>query len=163
MTFLKTWRSLYNVTLMLGLIALTGCQTTTETHYVANPDGPPPPLPINKIYDEPMLGDVLFELDSAELGENADAQMRNVVYWLMKYPQDSVTVVGHGCDLGSARYNYKLGEERAEVVAAALVAKGIPAARVTTASRGETAPVVPNDSEHRARNRRVRFELHRTN
>ncbi len=146
--------------LLLAVAALTGCQTTQTTH-AGSPDGPPPPLPIQKVHDEPALADVLFELDSAAVPEDAVATMRGVLHWLKKYPADSVTVVGHGCDLGNRRYNHALGMKRAETIRAVLVEQCVPESRITVVSRGETAPVVPNDSEHRARNRRVSFELQR--
>jgi type VI secretion system protein ImpK len=58
----------------------------------------------------------------------------------------------------SARYpsNYDLSKARAQSVMAALAQRAGPAARYSVEARGDTEPLVPNDSPAaRARNRRV--------
>lgn len=75
--------------------------------------------------------------------------------------EGTVAVIGHTDNVrlraGSMfRDNQHLSEARAQAVAAALVARGIPADRITTSGKGDREPVASNDTESgRARNRRV--------
>lgn len=75
--------------------------------------------------------------------------------------EGAIVIIGHTDTVrlraGSAfRDNQHLSEERAKAVAAALVARGVPADRITTSGKGDREPVTSNDTENgRARNRRV--------
>jgi OOP family OmpA-OmpF porin len=67
-----------------------------------------------------------------------------------------VKIVGHTDSIGSTKYNQKLGQKRADAVAAYLVNKGVNAAAIESTSAGESQPVVDNKTAaHRAQNRRV--------
>lgn len=75
-------------------------------------------------------------------------------------PSLMMTIVGHTDDIGDAAYNQQLGDERARDVKAMLVEKGIAGSRITTESRGETAPVATNDTEEgRQLNRRAEITV----
>jgi OOP family OmpA-OmpF porin len=61
--------------------------------------------------------------------------------------------------VGSAAYNLKLSQKRAEAVKGYLLEQGVDAARVQAKGYGKENPVATNDTdEGRERNRRV--ELH---
>ena len=65
-------------------------------------------------------------------------------------PQTRVTVTGHADrETGSAERNMELSKERAENVAAALIAAGIEAGRITVAYKGDTENVSPVAEENR--------------
>ena len=68
-----------------------------------------------------------------------------------------MTVEGHTDDPSGEGYNLALSKRRAESVARWLTTVGrVPASRLQVVARGESSPVVPNDSEaHRRLNRRV--------
>ncbi|MDR2087039.1 MAG: OmpA family protein [Dysgonamonadaceae bacterium] len=84
------------------------------------------------------------------------------VYWLKKYPDVKLTLVGHADDNGSDNFNYLLGNDRANVVKAYLVSQGISEKRLTTTTEGKTHPLIPKAGEaERASNRRVEFILQR--
>lgn len=75
---------------------------------------------------------------------------------LKKDPNSKVMLIGHTCNLGSKDANYKLGLQRADAVKAYMIEKGVSADRITTVSKGDTAPKYANDTdEHRRLNRRV--------
>ena len=111
---------------------------------------------------EVTLGsDVLFAFDSADLTpESADA-VALVAQRLSEREAGSVEVVGHTDDQADDTYNLDLSRRRAQAVADALEAQVAGSGhRMQVAGRGESEPVVPNDSEeNRALNRRVTVSL----
>ena len=73
----------------------------------------------------------------------------------------TVTIIGHTSSEGSEEYNKDLSQRRAEAVAAAIVARGIEAGRVSARGQGEKHPIADNSSEAgRALNPRVGIECH---
>ena len=65
-------------------------------------------------------------------------------------------VEGHTDNVGDAKSNQTLSENRAKAVVAAIVAQGIEAKRLSAAGHGQDKPVADNSSEEgRAKNRRV--------
>lgn len=87
----------------------------------------------------------------------ADRDELNALGAAMKqYPNARIRVVGYADARGDASANATLGKDRAESVKAALVADGIGADRIDTASGGETNPVDSNaTSTGQAENRRT--------
>jgi outer membrane protein OmpA-like peptidoglycan-associated protein len=75
---------------------------------------------------------------------------------LKQYPNSRIRIVGYADSRGAASANATLGKDRADSVKAALVTQGIDAARLETASGGETNPVDSNaTSAGQAENRRT--------
>jgi outer membrane protein OmpA-like peptidoglycan-associated protein len=65
-------------------------------------------------------------------------------------------VAGHTDNVGTPEANQTLSEERAKSVVAALVSRGVPAARLSAKGHGQSSPVADNRTEEgRAKNRRV--------
>jgi len=77
---------------------------------------------------------------------------------LRKYPNAKVTIAGHASSDGSAAYNQKLSEKRANAVRDAVIAAGIDADRVDAKGYGENQPIDKNSTRAgRSKNRRVDF------
>ena len=104
--------------------------------------------------------DVLFAFDSSTIRETAKPTLAKVVRALAKNPDTPLTVTGHTDSVGTEEYNQGLSERRAASVKRYLVQSGIEEDRIMTYGRGETQPLVPNDSEEaRAMNRRVELTI----
>ena len=102
------------------------------------------------------LGDVLFEFNRAEIKTTAQGELRKLAEFLKKHPDRQVLIEGHTDDIGSVGYNENLSRRRAEAVANALAAMGVPSPRVTAVGYGKAYPVAANNSDtNRALNRRV--------
>src|SRR6185312_4466501 len=71
-----------------------------------------------------------------------------------------IDIEGHTDNQGTAEYNQKLSEDRAQSVMNYLVGKGIAASRLSAKGFGLTRPRATNDTdEGRQRNRRVEFHI----
>ena len=115
----------------------------------------PEPEPLRIVIDEEM-GGPLFEFDKAEIRNTA--AIDQVVDMLLEKTYLQVSVIGHTDARGSAEYNQRLSETRANVVAKYLRAKGVTLDRIKVFGMGEDQPVADNGTdEGRARNRRVEF------
>ena len=103
-----------------------------------------------------------FELNRDELLADSYATLDEIGEVLVKWPSAKVEIGGHTDSQGSAEYNMKLSEQRAQAVRAYLVSKypELDAGNLTAKGYGETAPVADNDTkEGRAQNRRVEFTV----
>jgi OmpA-OmpF porin, OOP family len=81
---------------------------------------------------------VYFEWDRATLNQAARDTIQNAVSQARRCNLGGVVVVGHTDTSGSPRYNARLSERRASVVAQALVAGGINGGAISTSAAGET-------------------------
>ena len=71
-----------------------------------------------------------------------------------------IVITGHTDNIGSDEVNMTLGHRRAQMLKDLMVKRGAPAANISTASKGESEPIVPNDTdEHRYQNRRAVITL----
>lgn len=102
------------------------------------------------------LSDVLFDTGKADLKPGTREKLAKVAGILLSHPGLKLQVEGHTDSVGSAEYNQRLSENRAESVRAYLVQQGIAPGAVGTAGFGKTRPVASNDTvEGRQQNRRV--------
>ncbi|MGI1663874.1 OmpA family protein [Palleronia sp. KMU-117] len=106
------------------------------------------------------LGTIFFDFDSATLDAEGQAKVVAIAKSLDASPSYRPSVViGHTDAVGSASYNTQLGLRRAQAVADALVASGVPVSRIgSVSSRGKTDLVVMVATAERL-NRRVVVSL----
>ena len=72
------------------------------------------------------------------------------------YKTINFVVEGHTDDTGSAAYNKKLSQKRADAVRDYLVEQGFPADKITAIGYGEEKPICPTKTKKcRQENRRV--------
>lgn len=104
-----------------------------------------------------------FKLDRAQLSPEAVTELDQLVAKLKADNQPVfLEIQGHTDSSGSAEYNQRLGQERAEAVRQHLARAGVPLHRMATISYGETAPMGDNRSaQGRSLNRRVQLVVMR--
>lgn len=96
--------------------------------------------------------DVILATSFPYLDELADVLLKP------KAKDWTVKIIGHTDSQGKETYNLDLSQRRANSVRRYLVGKGVDETRITTEGKGESQPLVGNDTESgRAMNRRVEF------
>lgn len=106
------------------------------------------------------FGDVLFDVDRAELKPNGVANVATLADFLRNNPERKVIIEGYTDSTGSSSYNQQLSERRANSVRMALVKMGIGPERIVAQGYGKDYPVASNTSASgRAMNRRVEVTI----
>ena len=106
-----------------------------------------------------LMRNINFEFDSSVINESSGAALDSLATFL-NHNTLYVEISGHADDTGGEEYNMRLSLQRAESVKAALVARAVDPARISTAGYGDTLPVAPNDNdENKALNRRVEIRF----
>jgi outer membrane protein OmpA-like peptidoglycan-associated protein len=104
---------------------------------------------------------VQFPNNSAEVRPATLKLLEHIGTFLKDHPYCKLLIRGHTDAEGDAEYNLELSRQRAHNIERYILAYSQqPGEMVVGEGYGETRPVFPNDSpEHRARNRRVEFEI----
>jgi len=131
-----------------------------------NPAPPPPPPPapretprtptedeafasktLDQLNAEKPLSDVFFDLDQAQIRDEARPTLQKDADWMKRWTSTKVTIEGHADSRGSAEYNLALGDRRASAVRDYLVSLGIAADRVQVVSKGKESPFCAEENE----------------
>jgi outer membrane protein OmpA-like peptidoglycan-associated protein len=106
------------------------------------------------------FGDVLFDVNKAELKPSASSEVRGLADFLSQNPERKVLIEGFTDNTGSDSLNLDLSQRRADAVRSALVRQGVDISRITTQGFGKAHPVADNSSAaSRAMNRRVEVTI----
>ncbi len=100
---------------------------------------------------------VEFDTDKSIVKKQYDEEIGRLASVMKKYRDLKIVIEGHTDNVGTAKYNQKLSERRAEAVKKYLVEKfGIEPSRLSAKGYGLTKPVASNATkEGRQKNRRV--------
>jgi len=101
---------------------------------------------------------IYFEFDKSKFipDPQTDSSIVNFKSWLDKHPEAMLSITGHTDFIGSDEYNQALGLQRAQIIEKYLENRGIPPAKMITASGGESQPVASHITrDGRAKNRRT--------
>lgn len=99
---------------------------------------------------------VNFAFDSAQLDEEARAILRMQAHWMRQFPELRYKIFGHTDAVGSAAYNVRLGQRRANAVMQYLVSQNIPRSSIiAVVSRGESQPLIASEGYEPANRRTV--------
>lgn len=99
---------------------------------------------------------VNFAFDSAHLDEEARSILRMQAHWMRQFPELRFTIYGHTDEVGTAAYNFRLGQRRADAVKRYLVSQNVPQSSIiAVVSRGETQPLIASGGYEPANRRTV--------
>lgn len=105
-------------------------------------------------------GDILFEVDRAELSPGGAQRVARLAEFLRDFPDRIVLIEGHTDSTGSAEYNRDLSVRRANAVQDFLISQGIDPTRIVARGYGQDVPLAPNDTAAgRQQNRRVEIVI----
>ena len=131
--------------LLCLMLTVAGC---------AMPPPPPPPPPAPPPAPPPYL--VFFDWNSAVVGPSGREVIALAAQAFKAGAPVTVQVTGFTDTSGSADYNQRLSERRANAVAAVLVQDGVPQTNLVVTGRGENDLRVPTPNGVREpQNRRV--------
>ena len=107
-----------------------------------------------------VRNDVLFDYDSASLRAASRAALRDMANVFEQYPNTTIAVQGYTDSTGSAVYNERLSERRADSVANYIEDLGVRGSRIDTVGFGESRPRATNNTPNgRQLNRRVEIHI----
>ena len=106
-----------------------------------------------------VIGNVLFDYNQWNIKTEYFPTLKQVAEVMKNNPGLHVRLEGHTDNVGSADYNMRLSEKRAQAVKLWLMKKGISAQRLETIGYGFSKPAASNDTgDGRAQNRRVELD-----
>ena len=107
-----------------------------------------------------MKSGVLFDFNSSKVNPQVNENLIKFSETLKQYPDTEILVAGHTDNVGTAEYNMKLSQQRADAVSSVLKANSVSRGRLTILGYGEKNPVADNVSDSgREQNRRVEFAI----
>ncbi len=114
--------------------------------------------------DSSILLNVYFDKDRHEIKEEYFPELRRAIEIMEQNPSLIMEIAGHTSSEGSAEYNKRLSQERADEVVRYMVEKGIYPDRLRARGYGEEVLVInPDDTpEKREKNRRTEFRVLQT-
>jgi peptidoglycan-associated lipoprotein len=102
---------------------------------------------LEQLNAERPLADVYFDLDESTVRDDARGPLQKNAEWLKRWSSTRITVEGHADERGSSEYNLALGDRRGNAVKTYLVGLGVPADRVSVASKGKESPFCTESNE----------------
>lgn len=148
-------------------VGLAGCEAGPSTPVTQAPQEQPAPSAAvaestapREFTAIPELTSVHFDLDRAQIRSAEARRLEEHARWLKSHGDMVVLIGGHADERGSDDYNLRLGERRADAIRQFMIARGVEADRITTASYGEERPVCSAQGESCwGKNRRAEFQV----
>lgn len=103
-----------------------------------------------------VLDGVVFDTNSATIKFESYPRLDRIVEYMRHKETARIRIAGYTDNVGNARANQRLSEQRAESVRTYLVNQGIDAGRIEAVGYGDQNPLTTNDTEAgREQNRRI--------
>ena len=107
-----------------------------------------------------MPGNITFATDSAAVNGSFTGTLTQLATTLAQYDKSTITVRGYTDNTGSAAYNQRLSQDRANSVSSYLIRNGVASSRIQAVGYGMSNPVASNATESgRSQNRRVEISI----
>jgi len=107
-----------------------------------------------------ILENIRFESGSDKLVYSSYRDLELVLEYLNANPTAGINIIGHTDNVGNDEDNLRLSVKRAKSVYDYFTKNQIDKSRLTYEGRGESEPIVPNDTpQGKIQNRRVEIEL----
>lgn len=108
----------------------------------APPAAIPEPAPVKPVLQKMSFSaDALFAFDKSVLKPEGKRMLNDLVRQVNGGTYDHIAATGHADRFGSAGYNQKLSERRANAVKDYLVSRDVLASRIDAEGKGETQPI----------------------
>lgn len=102
------------------------------------------------------MADVLFETGKYNLSTDAQLKLAKLTGIIQAHPGLNLTIEGYTDTTGTAEFNQKLSQQRAETVRQFLISQGLSGDTITSAGFGQDNPIADNSTAAgRKLNRRV--------
>jgi len=106
-----------------------------------------------------VISGVVFEVGSAKIKPASHEALTAMARTLRAFRDVKVEVAGYTDSTGSADFNLKLSQKRAESVRSYLIARGVNPDQLVAVGYGIANPIASNETaEGRAQNRRIQFK-----
>ncbi len=108
-----------------------------------------------------VLDNIYYDLDKADIREDAALELDKLVVILEDNPNISIELSSHTDDRSSVEYNQDLSQRRAESAVSYILSKGIERNRISAKGYGESQLLILNaktEDEHQI-NRRTEFKV----
>ncbi|NTV14763.1 MAG: OmpA family protein [Desulfobulbaceae bacterium] len=126
-------------------------------HPIKNQTGFQPQKPVVAMIN---MNNIFFDFDKANLRSESSLELDRWIRMLRENPSVTIEVEGHTDSIGTAIYNQKLSEQRAQAVVEYLAMHGIDQERLEAKGFGEKLPLSNNKtSDGRQQNRRVEVKI----
>ncbi len=103
-----------------------------------------------------VMSAIFYETNKFDLLDNSKPELEHMFSFLKLNKNVKVEIGGHTDNVGNKKDNQVLSENRAGEVRKYMIARGIPAERITSKGFGDTQPMTGNDTDAgRALNRRT--------
>ena len=103
-----------------------------------------------------MLDGVVFDTNSATIKFESYPRLDRIVEYMRHKETARIRIAGYTDNVGNARANQRLSEQRAQSVRTYLINQGIDAGRIEAVGYGDQNPITTNDTEAgREQNRRI--------
>lgn len=113
-----------------------------------------------KVGTKVVLKNIFFDFNKSTLRSESIAELNRLKRILDDNASMKIEIGGHTDSRGSAEYNKKLSNDRAQSVVNYLIDNGIDTSRLTYKGYGKDQPVATNETEEgRQDNRRVEFKV----
>jgi len=106
------------------------------------------------------LDQIYFAFDKTTILKKSNTALRAILNYLKSNANIRARFIGHASNEGNKSHNMQLSELRAKAICDYLSANGISPERLSYVGKGDTEPLVLNDTEsNKSKNRRVEISI----